>query len=374
MQGEFKILLHSKNWRFMLVDIEKLLEQKSKEIDSIIEKWVPKSYDNKTLESMFGKARYSYSANAANKALSEPIWDLLSRGGKRWRPALMMLICEALGGDPAKHKDWVAIPELVHNGTLMVDDVEDGSELRRGKPCVHKTYGVDIAVNAGNAMYYLPLQVMLQSNLPADVLLKAHQIYTQEMINISLGQGMDIAWHKGIADADSISEQEYLQMCAYKTGTLARMAAKLGALLANASDDTIEKMGEFAEAVGVGFQIQDDVLNLTATSGKNHFTKDYIGEDIHEGKRTLIVIHALSKASPADKARLLEILKMHTWDRALIDEAIEMMKKYGAIDYARKRSQEIVQSAWQKAEQLMQKGTAKDTLKAFVEFMVLRQY
>lgn len=358
------------------MDIEKFLEQKSKEIDAVLEKWVPRQYDAKAMEAAFGKARYKYNESAANKGMAEPIWDLLSRGGKRWRPALMLLICEALGGDPEKHRDWVAIPELVHNGTLMVDDVEDDSELRRGKPCTHKLFGVDIAINAGNAMYYLPLQVLLKSSgkIPDSMLNRAYEIYTQEMINISLGQAMDIAWHKGLADADSISEAEYLQMCAFKTGTLARMAAKLGALLAGAGSDAIEKMGEFAEAVGIGFQIQDDVLNLTAVSGKNQFTKDYIGEDIHEGKRTLMVIHALSKAETSERKRLLEILKMHTRDRKLIDEAIAILQKCGSIGYARKRAREIVEGAWKNAEPLMKSGAAKDTLKAFVDFMVLRQY
>jgi len=365
--------LHNKN-EVLIVDIEKLLEERSKEIDSVLEKWVPKSYDNLSMETAFGKARYAYSTPAANKAIAEPIWDLLSRGGKRWRPALMMLICEALGGDPVKHKDWVAIPELVHNGTLMVDDVEDNSELRRGQPCTHKKYGVDIAINAGNAMYYLPLQVILKSELPESTLIGAYEIYSQEMINISMGQGMDIAWHRGIADSDNLGENEYLQMCAFKTGTLARMAAKLGALLANSDESTIEKMGEFAEAVGIGFQIQDDVLNLTATSGKNHFVKDYIGEDIHEGKRTLLVIHTLSKASPEDRARLLEILKMHTWDRALIDEAIALIKKYDSIEYAKGKAKEIVSNAWAKAEPTLKEGTAKETLKAFVDFAIGRQY
>jgi geranylgeranyl pyrophosphate synthase len=356
------------------IDVEKMLIEKSKSIDKAIEKWLPRKYDAAALERTFGKARFKYNVDSANRAIAEPVWDLLDRGGKRWRPALLLFVCEALGGDDGKFTDWAIIPELVHNGTLMVDDVEDSSELRRGKPCTYKTFGVDIAVNAGNALYYIPLRVLLESKIPPEQLKKAYEIYAQEMVNISYGQAMDIAWHRGLANADKISEDEYLQMCAYKTGTLARMAAKLGAVAAGAGDKTIEKVGRLAESLGIAFQVQDDVLNLTAQEGKGQFTKDYIGEDIREGKRTLMVIYALSKAATADKKRLIEILSMHTPDRKLIREAIEIIQKYGAVEYARERASELVRSAWKDCEKLFKAGDARDAIAALVKFAAERKW
>lgn len=356
------------------IDVEKLLIEKSKLIDKAIEKRLPRKYDAAALERTFGKPRFKYNTDAANKAIAEPVWDLLDRGGKRWRPALLLFVCEALGGDAERFADWAVIPELVHNGTLMVDDVEDSSELRRGEPCTYKLFGTDIAVNAGNALYYIPLRVLLESKLPAERLQKAYEVYVQEMTNLALGQAMDITWHRGLANADKISEDEYLQMCAYKTGTLARMAAKLGAVAAGTDDKTIEKVGRLAESLGIAFQIQDDVLNLTAQQGKGQFTKDYIGEDIHEGKRTLMVIYALSKASAAERKRLVEILNMHTADKKLITEAIEIIQKYGAVEYARERSSELVRSAWKDCEKLFKSGTARDALQALVKFAAERKY
>jgi len=356
------------------VDIEKLLVEKSKQIDQLIEKWLPRAYDSKSMEHTFGKPRFKYNIDAANRAVAEPIWDLLDRGGKRWRPALLLFVCEALGGDAKRFADWVVIPELIHNGSLIVDDLEDSSELRRGKPCTYKTFGIDIAVNAGNALYYIPLRVLMETKLPAERLKQAYEIYVQEMINVSLGQAMDIAWHRGLANADRISEGEYLQMCAYKTGTLARMSAKLGAVAAGANDQTIESVGHLAESLGLAFQIQDDVLNLTATEGKGQFTKDYIGEDIHEGKRTLIVIYALSKATSADRKRLIEILNMHTSDKALIHEAIAIIQKYGAIEYAQKRAQALVQETWADVSALFKSGSARDAIEALVKFAAERKY
>jgi len=358
----------------MGVDIEKLLVEKSKLIDKAIEKWLPRKYDAIALERTFGKARFKYNAESANKAIAEPVWDLLDRGGKRWRPTLLLLVCEALGGDAERFADWAIIPELVHNGTLMVDDVEDSSELRRGKPCTYKTFGIDITINAGNALYYIPLRILLESKLPAEQLNKAYEIYVQEMVNISYGQAMDIAWHRGLANADKIAEDEYLQMCAFKTGTLARMAAKFGAVAAGASDKTIEKAGRLAESLGIAFQIQDDILNLTAQEGKGQFTKDYIGEDIHEGKRTLMVIYTLSKATADDRKRLVEILDMHTADKKLIEEAIGIVQKYGAVEYARERASELVKAAWNDCEKLFKSGDARDAIAALVKFAAERKW
>jgi geranylgeranyl pyrophosphate synthase len=348
--------------------IEKILEDRSKLVNKAIEKYIPRKYDNKAMEFTFGKPSYAYSPKAATKALSEPIWDLLDRGGKRWRPALFLIILEAFGKDPKKYANLSVLIEVVHNGSLVVDDIEDSSEMRRGKPCTYRIFGIDVAVNVGTAMFFLPLLTLMKSALDKDMKLKAYEIYAQELINIHLGQGMDIIWHRG--EDDKIKEEEYLQMCAYKTGTLARMAAKLAALLANQNDNVIEKMGKLAESIGVGFQIHDDILNVEPMGkwGKE------IGEDIHEGKRSLMVIRTLQKADGGDRKRLLRILNLHTRDQALIKEAIDIMRKYDSINYARAYSKKLVQDAWDDVSDLIPNNKAKDTLKSFVDFLVNREY
>jgi geranylgeranyl diphosphate synthase, type I len=356
------------------MDMEKLLALRSKRIDSIIEKYIPRSYNKQNLDFTLGPAKYSHDPRPANETIAKPFWELLDRGGKRWRPALFSIICEALGGDIGKYEDLVVLFEVVHNGSLVADDVEDSSEFRRGKPCIHKLFGVDVAVNIGSAMYYLPLLVLLKNDFPKDMKLKIYETYSQELINIHFGQAMDIAWHRGLADANDITEKEYLQMCAYKTGTLARLAAKVGAIAAGADGKTVEKMGALAEAIGIGFQIQDDILNLMAISGKNQFTKEYIGSDISEGKRTLIVIHALGKASSTDKKRLIEILNSHTTDKKKINEAIEILKKYNSLEYAQQFASSLVTDAWKDAKDLLKDNNAKKELEAFVKFAVERDH
>ncbi|MFH1420744.1 MAG: polyprenyl synthetase family protein [Candidatus Aenigmatarchaeota archaeon] len=358
------------------IDIMKILEEKKPIIDAIIEKYIPRTYDVEKMVFSAGAPKYGYNVDAANESISKPVWDLLDRGGKRWRPVLFLLVAEALGGNPEKYLDFVIIPEVVHNGTLAVDDVEDDSELRRGRPCLHKLYGTDVAINAGNQMYFLPLLAFIKNRekLNNETLVKAYEIYSQGMIELGYGQGMDIAWHKGLAGADDVTEKEYLQMCAYKTGTLARMSAKLGALLAGANSEVIEKMGALAEAIGIAFQIQDDILNLTATSGKNQFIKEYIGSDITEGKRTLMVIHALKNANEKDKKRMKRILKMHTRSRKIIKEAIKIVKKCGSVDYAKQFAQNLVQNAWNDVKNDIPDNEAKRKIEAFVKFAYERSY
>ena len=315
---------------------------------------------------------YSYNLEPLNKAIAEPIWDMLDRGGKRWRPALFLLICEALGKDSDYCLDFSIIPEVIHNGTLVIDDIEDSSELRRGKPCTYKIFEIDISVNAGNAMYYLPLLPLMaqKANLTPETQRDVYEVYVQEMINLSMGQAMDIAWHRGIANADELGEEDYLQMCAYKTGTLARMAAKMAAVLAGANKPLVEKLGRFAESIGVAFQMQDDVLDLTGIEFAKK--KGGVGQDITEGKRTLMVIYTLKKANSADKKRLIELLNMHTSDQKLRDEAIALMQKYNAIEYVKRTAARLVEESWSDVDKLLPTPEAKEKLKAFAEFLIKR--
>jgi len=257
--------------------------------------------------------------------------------------------------------------EIVHNGTLAVDDIEDDSKLRRGKPCLHIIYGTDVAVNAGNAMYFLPLilfKELREKEVPHELLVKAYELYAQEMINLHFGQGLDIWWHNGKKNPNV---KEYLQMCAYKTGTLARLSVRLSALLSGGTDEQIEKIGKYAEAIGVAFQIQDDLLNIAGDLGKGG-----VGEDIHEGKRSLMVIHCLENGTKEQANRLKEILGMKTEDTTLIAEAINIMKETKSLDFARQEGRKLIEEAWKEVSNVIPDCPAKGKLKVFADFLIER--
>jgi len=349
------------------------LEKLKPEIDGMIEKYLPKKVTKKWLNFTFGKPRYIFSKKAVEESLIKPIWNFISRGGKRWRPVLFLLVTEAVGGNIEKVKDFLIIPELAHEGSLICDDLEDQSELRRGKPCLHRIFGEDIALNAGNFLYFLPLLALIKNRkkFKPEILVKAYETYIQEMINIHLGQGTDIFWHKG--KVKKINEKEYLQMCAFKTGCLSRMAAKLAVVLLKGDEKLAKVVGRVAETVGVAFQIQDDILDISlAGKEREKFGKSF-GNDIKEGKRTLMVINTLKKATKKDKKRLIEILNKHTDDLEERKEAIEIIKKYDSIEYAKKVAKKIMREAWEEADRVLDLSPAKKRLKEFVNYLIERQ-
>ncbi|RLG70340.1 MAG: hypothetical protein DRO07_00440 [Candidatus Iainarchaeum archaeon] len=350
------------------MDIMQLIKSRKKLIDKEIERVFPRNC-TKWLSLALGKPRYCFDKETIQQSMVDQIWEFLDRGGKRWRPALMISACKACGGSERKALRFAPFVELIHEGTLLVDDVEDNADVRRGKPAMHKIYGIDSAVNNGNAMYFIPLAILYKNinKLTKEQLLQIYNLYAEEMLRLSVGQAMDIHWHKGAKL--KISEKAYLQMCAYKTGVLARMAAKLGAILANANKKQIEALGIFGECLGVAFQIQDDILNIAPKSKK--WGKE-IGEDISEGKRTLLVIKALQSLPEKEAKELLAILNSHTKDKRKIRKAIALIKKSGAIEYARDKAKRIVKNAWFELEKLLPESKGKEELRAFASFAVER--
>ena len=347
----------------------RILSSYARIVNDVLEEYVPRAVDENWLKDLFGEAEYKYELEALNKSIFEPFWDLADRGGKRWRPALMLMIYEALGGDPKEIAPLSVIPEVIHNGTLAVDDVEDGSEYRRGKPCIHRIYGEDVAINMGNTMYYLPLMLLRKLNLEPEKRLRILEEYVEMMLKLSFGQAMDIAWHRGLVE--NVDEKQYLQMTLFKTGALAGFAAKLAAIMAEVPEDKARLAQRFAELIAVAFQIQDDILNVVGDEAK--YGKE-IGGDITEGKRTLMVIHALRNLPPRDARRLKEILDMKTNDRKFIGEAIELMKKAGSIEYAKQISRSLAEKALKILKELLPEEEKRRKLESLANFLITREY
>ena len=353
------------------IDIHDYMQKNKNIIDQAISRYIPKKIDRDYLKWLGGPSRYKYDIEPIQKCIVDPAWDLLDRGGKRWRPCFFMLIAESLGKNPSQLVDFAVISEIIHNGTLIIDDVEDGADKRRNKPSIHSIYGTDVAINAGNALYYIPLKIISahKNDLGPALTSCAYEAYVQEMINLSLGQAMDIWWHRG--KNDNISVEEYLQMCSYKTGTLARLAARLAVILSSGTKEQEDKLSKHAESIGIAFQIQDDVLDLISDD-REKFGKSF-GNDIHEGKRTLMVIHTQKNANQNDKKRLTEILNMHTRDEKEIKEAISIINKYDSVEYAKDTARKIITDAWSEAEPMLSDSKSKKILRRFSEYLIDRK-
>ena len=352
----------------LTLPIPELLASVAPVVGERIEKLLPRRFDAEGLAAQFGGRPEEYDANSLNAALADPLWRLLDAGGKRWRPALMLVAGAALGAPPESLLDLAAMCEMIHNATLLADDIEDGSPLRRGLPAAHVEFGVDVALNAGNALYFIP-QAHLHDPagpLPERIRLAALRVVNEEMVKLHLGQGMDIAWG-GVERPPTVPQ--YLRMCAFKTGTLARMAVRLAAAAADAPERLGAALGRYAESIGVAFQIRDDVLNVTPgplSEGKG------FGDDIHEGKASLLVIRAL-QVLPRERAdRLREILRLGTEDPAFISEAVALLEAAGAAPYARETATRLVREAWEKAAPELPDNAGARALQAFGEFVVDR--
>ena len=338
--------------------LPELLKEQAGMIDSKLEAFLPRRIDDAWILKNIGPCEWHPDVV---QSFIDPIWEFLDRGGKRWRPILMLLCAEAVG-DNQNAEVLIPVVELIHNGTLMVDDIEDDSDVRRGAPAIHRQYGEDVAINTGNLMYYLPYLALKHADLSDGMRLQLHEIISDEMIKIHFGQGMDIYWHNG---GKPITEALYLQMCAFKTGTLARMSAKLGVVAAGGTEQQMHALGRFAESLGIAFQIQDDILNIT-----NQEWGKELGDDITEGKRTLLVIRALEESGKAD--RLRDILAMKTKEKAAIEEAIQIIQSTDAIGYAKSKANSIVKEAWERIEDVLDDSTAKRKLRMFADFVVER--
>jgi octaprenyl-diphosphate synthase len=301
------------------------------EILGLIEREVlaalPEDPDDAWFSRFFGELTFQPKADIKG-SLNAPALALVRRGGKRWRPLLLVLAARAFGREDGA-LSISPVVEIAHNGTLIVDDIEDGSDTRRGGPAIHLLFGVDASVNAGNLLYFLPLALIDELRASDATRLALHARFALHMRRLHLGQAMDILWHRGhdrLPDRDS-----YLAMCALKTGVLARASAEFGAIAALAPETAVAALGSAFERAGVAFQILDDVLNLRqGNPGKRR------GDDIVEGKKSLPVILACERRPGllAELAPLFERARAEGCESPAVEEAIALISGEGAVDAA----------------------------------------
>ncbi len=341
-------------------------------VDEAIADLVPREIDAAYLESVFGAPTYEYDPVGIQRALADPFWELMDRGGKRWRAVLFLLFVEGFGEDPEAFLPYACIPEILHNGTIIVDDVEDEASKRRGEPAIHHVYGEDVALNAGNALYFLPLKVLVTDpgDLPADRRLTAYDMLTTELNRTHLGQGMDICWHneRGVR----ISPEQYLEMCACKTGCLGRIVARLAAIVTDQPPAVEQAVAAYAERTAIAFQIGDDILDVENSLGRAGDFGKAFGNDVREGKKTLLVIHALAESPLADADRLESILAAETNTDEEIQDALAIIDAAGSIDYARDQALGLAAEARAALEPVEFDDETNAKLEAFTEFVIDR--
>jgi len=340
-------------------------------VEQKLGEYLPEGWGRRDVLFYLHHNKYKVDLDALNKNLRDPSRDFLLRGGKRIRPTLFLACIELFGSNPREYLDYAAAIEMIHNGTLILDDIEDKAELRRGKPASHKKYGLDTATNVGMGLHILPLNIILSSKNKITSYQKERvmRIYTEELTNVSFGQALDIYWHKH--HPENVSLEEYLEMVRLKTGSLMRMSTRLACALTNRTPDTEELFKDLAENLGIAFQIIDDCLDLDPPSEK--FGKSF-GNDITEGKLSLPVIKALGSISKSERETLSGILHRHTRNKKYISEAIKIIKDSGAVDDSRKFAKEIAISSWKEMEHKWARRNNLKNLRELALFFVEREY
>lgn len=299
--------------------------------------------------------------------LYAPLRKYSENGGKRHRPLICVAACAAVGGVPSRAFSSAAAIEHFHTAALIHDDIADDASLRRGEPCMHLTEGIGLAINAGDLALSIVNGIVMRDPQLEDSLKVRVAIELVSMAqNTVEGQALDIGWARD--SRYDITPEDYLAMAIHKTAHYSgAVPLVVGALVGGGSEEQIEGLRSYGLDTGLAFQIQDDLLNLVGT--KEAKEKDF-RSDITEGKRTLVVVHALQHSPKRD--RLIEILSSKETDPAILEEAVEIMRESGSIDYARSYAERLTANAQERLVALLPASPARDLLVSMANWFVDR--
>lgn len=299
--------------------------------------------------------------------LCEASDHLIKAGGKKLRPSLVVLSCEAVGGRTEDALKTGAAMELIHTFSLIHDDIMDKDEMRRGKPSVHILWGEPMAILAGDTLFSKAFENVLETDtqsVPPHRTVNALKTVVDSCIKICEGQALDIGF-EGKLD---VKEEEYLEMIYKKTAALIAASTKAGAIIGGGTEEQIEALSEYGRLIGLAFQIQDDYLDVVSDAEK---IGKPVGSDIVEGKMTLMVVHALANATDDDKNKLISILEAN--DESLVNNAIAIFNKYGSIEYTRDIALDNVKTAKELLD-VLDDSEAKESLKLIADFVLERTH
>ncbi|MFC3958435.1 geranylfarnesyl diphosphate synthase [Halovivax cerinus] len=306
---------------------------------------------------------------------------LLDAGGKRLRPSVLLVTAEALTDvdpltesyrsfeplDDSSPIDILAAAisvEVIQSFTLIHDDIMDDDDLRRGVPAVHREYDVETAILAGDTLYSKAFEIMLDTGAETDRMVRALDVLANTCTQICEGQSLDVQFE----ERDRVTTDEYLEMVEQKTAVLYAASAALPAVLLGADDETVDALYGYGLDIGRGFQIHDDVLDLTVPSetlGKQR------GSDLVENKQTLITVHAREQGVSVDS--LVDTDDVDAVTEAEIDSAVAELEAAGSIEYARAKAHELVSQGKGRLD-VLPENEARTLLETLAEYLVERGY
>ena len=282
-------------------------------------------------------------------------------GGKRFRPAVLLLVAEACGYTGPRRIVMSVVTEYMHNATLLHDDVVDGGVVRRGKPAANIVYGNSVSILVGDFLFARASQLLTEDG-DLDVL----GIYARTLVSLSEGEVLQL-----MKSADRrISENDYLRVVFHKTASLIAAASETGAVLAGAGKSLRKRMFEYGRLIGIAFQLMDDILDYVGTEkelGKRPL------QDLREGKITLPLIHALREARNGDRRKAWEILDRRKFSDREVSFLAKMVARNGGLEYTNRRARYFVNRGKRHLDSLPA-SPARDGLLALSDYIVSRTH
>ena len=300
------------------------------------------------------------------EGLYDPIAYVLSLGGKRIRPVLMLLAYQLYKDDPEAILMQAVALETYHNYTLLHDDLMDNADLRRGHETVHKKWNANQAILSGDSMLVLAYERMAQC--PKDKLANVLAVFTETALQIGEGQQYDIDFEH----RTDVSEEEYIEMIRLKTSVLLACALKIGGILADAPADDLENLYKFGEQIGLAFQLQDDYLDVY---GDSKVFGKAIGGDITSNKKTYMLINAFNRANDRQREELMRWVTAKDFDRQ--EKVAAVTKLYNEIGIDKLAQQKIAfyfEESTKYLSAVKVSDERKAELRAYAEKMMVRKY
>jgi len=289
---------------------------------------------------------------------------LIVSGGKRLRPYMVMKSCEMLGGKTKNAINAASAIEMVHNFTLVHDDIMDNDEMRHGVTTVHKKFGMPIAILAGDVLFSKAYQVVSSTNLPSNSVIELVSRLAKSCVDVCEGQLLDIS----MANSEKIpSQSQYIKMIEKKTAALFEVSCAMGAICANAKRKDVSNLSSFGKNLGIAFQITDDLIGVL---GDSKVTKKPVGNDLREGKKSLPILLAINHAKGKNKEIILKAFGNSFATQDDIEKALKIIRRLKIEKTVRRQAQSYAQRAKKSIQSYS--GSAKNDLLALLSFVVKR--
>ena len=298
------------------------------------------------------------------KKLYDAAGHLIVNGGKRLRPYMVIRSCQILKGKVSNAMPAASAVEMVHNFSLVHDDIMDNDEMRHGVPTVHKKFGMPIAILAGDVLFSKAFQTITDSKLPSSATTHLVSRLAKACVDICEGQLLDV---KMAEERKIPSQAEYITMIGKKTAALFDVSCAMGAICATNKPKDISNLSSFGRNLGIAFQITDDLIGVM---GDPKITKKPVGNDLREGKKSLPILMAIKLAKGNDKKVILKAFGNSKVSKADLNKAVQVIKSLGIEQNVRKQALKYAE----KAEKALVKypGPAKEELISLLDFVVKR--